>query len=177
MMTRKQRRLWIVIACGIGLSTAVALMLVAFSSSLSYFLSPRQVLLKHPAPGDVFRLGGVVQVGTVVKAQRGGHPYTKFRVTDGQASIPVIYTGILPDLFRQGQGVVTIGSMAPGDKEFVADMVLAKHGASYMPADVEQALKKAGKWNPKFGPPPNAATWNDKTPKQIEAANQRNPVQ
>ncbi len=172
MMSRKQRRLWIVAACGIGLSTGVGLMLFAFSSSLSYFMSPREVLLKHPAPGDIFRLGGIVQVGTVVKGQRNDKPYTSFRITDGQASIPVVYTGILPDLFRQGQGVVTIGSMAPGEHEFIADTVLAKHGASYMPADVEQALKKAGKWNPKFGPPPNAAIWNDKTPQQIEAENQ-----
>lgn len=169
MMSRKKRRLWLVIACGIGLSSAVALMLVAFRSSLSFFLSPQEVLAKHPAPGMVFRLGGVVQAGTVVMGTRDGKPFTTFRVTDGQAAIPVVFTGVLPGLFRQGQGVVTIGAMARGDREFIASTVLAKHGASYMPRDVEQALRRAGKWNPKFGPPPNAATWDDKSPRAIEA--------
>ncbi len=84
---------------------------------------------------------------------------TSFRVTDGQASIPVTFTGVLPDLFREGQGVVAIGSMdATGT--FAADEILAKHGADYMPKDVEEALQKSGKWNPKYGPPPAADTWN-----------------
>ncbi|MHB1304249.1 MAG: cytochrome c maturation protein CcmE [Acidiphilium sp.] len=170
MMSRKKRRLWLVVACGIGLSTATALMLVAFRSSLSFFLSPQQVAAKHPAPGMVFRLGGVVQANTVVMGTRNGRPYTTFRITDGQASIPIVFTGVLPGLFRQGQGVVTIGAMAKGDREFVASSVLAKHGASYMPRQVEMALRKAGKWNPKYGPPPNAATWDDKSPKTIEAS-------
>lgn len=169
MMTRKKRRLWLVIACGIGLSTAVALMLVAFRSTLSFFLSPQQVALQHPAPGRVFRLGGVVQVDTVVKSTRDGRPYTTFRITDGMASIPVVFTGVLPGLFRQGQGVVTIGTMAKGDRAFIAANVLAKHGADYMPRDVEMALRRAGKWNPKYGPPPNAATWDDESPRTIEA--------
>lgn len=172
-MSRKQRRLWIVIACGIGLSTATALMLVAFRSSLAYFLSPQQVMAQRPPPGQRFRLGGIVQVGTVSEGQRDGKPYTSFRVTDGRASVPVVYSGVLPGLFRQGQGVVTIGSMTRGDHEFVASMVLAKHGANYMPPAVEQALKRAGKWNPKYGPPPNAATWDASSPKQIEAKSSR----
>lgn len=172
-MSRKQRRLWIVIACGVGLSTATALMLVAFRSSLSYFLSPREVVAQHPPPGQQFRLGGIVQVGTVDKGQRNGKPYTTFRVTDGQASVPVVYSGVLPGLFRQGQGVVTIGRMTSGDREFVASMVLAKHGANYMPPAVEKALKTAGKWNPKYGPPPNAASWDAKSPEQIEAKTNR----
>jgi cytochrome c-type biogenesis protein CcmE len=106
-----------------------------------------------------FRLGGIVQVGTVATTIDAGTPTTSFRVTDGQASIPVTFTGVLPDLFREGQGVVAIGSMTTAGN-FSADEVLAKHGASYMPKDVEQALEKAGKWNPKYGPPPAAATWN-----------------
>ncbi|ABQ32043.1 MULTISPECIES: cytochrome c maturation protein CcmE [Acidiphilium] len=171
MMSRKKRRLWIVIACGIGLSTAVALMLFAFRSSLSFFMSPEQVAARHPPPGRVFRLGGIVQANTVVMGTRNGAPYTTFRITDGRASIPVVYTGVLPGLFRQGQGVVTIGAMAKGDSEFMASTVLAKHGADYMPRDVEMALRKAGKWNPKFGPPPNAGAWDDKSPAQIEASN------
>jgi cytochrome c-type biogenesis protein CcmE len=171
MMTRKKRRLWVVLACGLGLSTATALMLVAFRSSLTFFMSPQQVLAANPAPGSTFRLGGIVQVGTVVESQRDGRPYTRFSITDGRASIPVVYTGVLPGLFREGQGVVTVGSMAPGDKRFRAANVLAKHGSTYMPLAVEQALRKSGKWNPKFGPPPAAGTWDSKSPRAIVAEN------
>jgi cytochrome c-type biogenesis protein CcmE len=159
MKARKKRRLYLFLACAVGVGSATALSLSAFSSTLTYFLGPREVLDKHPAPGLSFRLGGIVQVGSVTTIISGQTPTTSFRVTDGQASIPVTYSGVLPDLFREGQGVVTIGAMnSTGD--FVADEVLAKHGASYMPKDVEQALKDAGKWNPKFGPPPDASTWN-----------------
>jgi cytochrome c-type biogenesis protein CcmE len=159
MNARKKRRLYLVIACAIGVGSATALSLTAFSSTLTYFLSPREVLAKDPTPGMSFRLGGIVQVGTVNTTIAGGTPTTHFRVTDGQASIPVTFSGVLPDLFREGQGVVAIGSMT-SDNTFNADEVLAKHGASYMPKDVEQALQNAGKWNPKFGPPPAASTWN-----------------
>jgi cytochrome c-type biogenesis protein CcmE len=159
MRAPKKRRLYLVLACGICLSAATALSLAAFSSTLTYFLSPHEVLTKKPAPGMSFRLGGIVQVGTVATAIANGTPTTSFRVTDGQASIPVTFTGLLPDLFREGQGVVAIGSMS-ANGSFAADEVLAKHGASYMPKDVEQALKNAGKWNPKYGPPPAADTWN-----------------
>ena len=171
MMTRKKRRLWIVLACGLGLSTATALMLVAFRSSLTFFMSPQQVMAENPAPGSTFRLGGIVQVGTVVESQRGGRPYTRFRITDGRASIPVSFTGALPGLFREGQGVVTVGAMAPGEREFRAETVLAKHSADYMPKGVEEALRKSGKWNPKFGPPPPPGTWDNKAPRAIMADN------
>jgi cytochrome c-type biogenesis protein CcmE len=107
-----------------------------------------------------FRLGGIVQANSVATTVTDGTPVTTFRVTDGQASIPVTYSGVLPDLFREGQGVVAIGEMRPDNTTFNADEVLAKHGASYMPKDVEQALRNAGKWNPKYGPPPAADTWN-----------------
>jgi cytochrome c-type biogenesis protein CcmE len=159
MRAPKKRRLYLVLACGICLSAAAALSLAAFSSTLTYFLSPHEVVAKSPAPGMSFRLGGIVQVGTVTTTIANGTPTTSFRVTDGQASIPVTFTGLLPDLFREGQGVVAIGSMA-ANGSFAADEVLAKHGASYMPKDVEQALKDSGKWNPKYGPPPAADTWN-----------------
>jgi cytochrome c-type biogenesis protein CcmE len=159
MRTPKKRRLYLLLACGVCLSAAVGLSLAAFSSTLTYFLSPASVIAKNPAPGMSFRLGGIVQVGTVDTTINAGTPTTSFRVTDGQASIPVTFTGVLPDLFREGQGVVAIGAMTTSGN-FSADEVLAKHGASYMPKDVEQALQKAGKWNPKYGPPPAAATWN-----------------
>ncbi len=156
---RKKRRLYLFFACALAVGGAAALSLTAFSSTLTYFLGPREVLAKAPAPGLSFRLGGIVQVGSVNTSIVAGTPTTHFRVTDGQASIPVVFSGVLPDLFREGQGVVAIGAMSAGGG-FVADEVLAKHGASYMPKDVEQALKDAGKWNPKFGPPPDASTWN-----------------
>ncbi len=159
MNARKKRRLYLFAACAIGVGSATALSLSAFSSTLTYFLSPRDVAAKDPAPGVSFRLGGIVQVGTVTTTVSGGTPTTSFRVTDGQASIPVTFSGVLPDLFREGQGVVAIGSMT-SNNTFNAEEVLAKHGASYMPKDVEQALKDAGKWNPKYGPPPAASTWN-----------------
>ena len=161
MRARKKRRLYILLACGLGLGSSAALSLAAFSSSLTYFLSPRQALLNPPAPGVSFRLGGIVQAGTVsTHVGSDGVPTATFRITDGQASIPVTYSGVLPDLFREGQGIVAIGRMRQGGNVFAADEVLAKHGASYMPRDVEQALKSAGKWNPKYGPPPAAASWN-----------------
>ena len=159
MRTPKKRRLYLVLVCGLCFSAAVALTLAAFSSSLTYFLSPHEVLAKHPALGLSFRLGGIVQVGTVSTTLSGQTPTTHFEVTDGQAAVPVVFTGVLPDLFREGQGVVAIGSMGP-DGVFEADEVLAKHGAAYMPKDVEQALQKSGKWDPKYGPPPTASSWN-----------------
>ena len=160
MRAPKKRRLYLVLACGIGIVAATGLSLAAFSSTLTYFLGPKEVLQKHPAPGLSFRLGGIVQVGTVSTVVVAGTPTTTFRVTDGQASIPVTYSGVLPDLFREGQGVVAIGEMLPNNTTFNADEVLAKHGASYMPKDVEQSLRNAGKWDPKYGPPPAADTWN-----------------
>jgi len=159
MRTPKKRRLYLVLACGLCFSAAVALSLAAFSSSLTYFLSPRQVVAKPPAPGQSFRLGGVVEAGSVATTLAGETPTTHFVVTDGRAAVNVTFTGVLPDLFREGQGVVAIGSMGPTGS-FVADEVLAKHGAAYMPKDVEQSLKEAGKWDPKFGPPPDADSWN-----------------
>lgn len=115
---------------------------------------------KAPPAGDIFRLGGIVQVGTISVMTHNGAPITSFAVTDGRAAVKVVYTGVLPDLFRAGQGVVVIGALAK-DGTFIADDVLAKHGADYMPKDVEEALKNSGKWNPAFGPPPPPQSWND----------------
>lgn len=161
-MTRKRRRLWIVLACAVGVGSASALALSAFSSSLVFFLMPSDLATKAPPPGRTFRLGGLVQQGSVEKATLDGKPDTRFRVTDGKASVEVNYIGILPDLFREGQGVVAIGRMASGGT-FRASEVLAKHDATYMPKDVAEALKKRGLWNPAAGPPPPASTWNDMT--------------
>ncbi|WP_234729753.1 cytochrome c maturation protein CcmE [Acidocella facilis] len=160
MRAPKKRRLYLVLASLVCLGGAVALSLAAFSSSLTYFLSPRQVVARAPAPGQSFRLGGIVEMGSVKTTLSGNKPTTSFAITDGRAAVPVTFTGVLPDLFREGQGVVTIGAMGPHGV-FVADEVLAKHGADYMPKDVEEELKKSGEWDPRFGPPPNASAWND----------------
>ncbi len=158
-MTRKRRRLWILLACGLGLGSATALALFAFRDNLVFFLAPSDLASKAPSPGRTFRLGGLVEQGSVQRSTDDGHPAAQFRITDGGASVEVTYVGILPDLFREGQGVVTLGAMQP-DGTFRASEVLAKHDETYMPKDVADALKKSGHWNPSSGPPPPAATWN-----------------
>jgi cytochrome c-type biogenesis protein CcmE len=158
-MTRKRRRLMIVLACGIGLGTAAALTLSAFSNSVAFFVSPSEIAAKAPRPGRIFRLGGLVEAGSLTKTAEDGKPAATFRVTDGRADVTVHYVGILPDLFREGQGVVALGSIAP-DGSFRAQEVLAKHDEAYMPKEVADALKKSGHWNPAEGPPPPASTWD-----------------
>ncbi len=157
-MTRKRRRMAILVACGLGLGSATALSLSAFSSDLVFFVAPSD-LAEKGLPGRSLRLGGLVETGSVRRVSEGGEPVAHFRVTDGKASVDVAYTGILPDLFREGQGVVTLGTLRP-DGTFRASEVLAKHDETYMPKDVADALKKAGMWDPTKGPPPPAATWN-----------------
>jgi cytochrome c-type biogenesis protein CcmE len=158
-MTRKRRRLWILLACGLGLGSAATLALFAFSDSLVFFLAPSDLATKAPAPGRTFRLGGLVEQGSVQRIAVDGRPTAQFRVGDGAASVEVTYGGILPDLFREGQGVVALGAMQ-SDGTFRASEVLAKHDETYMPKEVADALKKSGHWNPAAGPPPPAATWN-----------------
>lgn len=153
-MTRKRRRLYLLLACGIGLGSAAALTLTAFSDNLVFFVSPSDVAAKG-ASGRTVRLGGLVEQGSV---QRGTGGAT-FKVTDGNSSVTVKYAGILPDLFREGQGVVTLGTLQQ-DGSFRASEVLAKHDETYMPKEVAEALKKSGHWNPDAGPPPPASTWN-----------------
>ena len=141
-MTRKQRRLTL-IGAGLGvLGLAAALVLFALKDSIVFFNSPTDVVEKHIAPGSRIRLGGLVKQGTLV---RGDNLQVSFEVTDGNKSVPVSYTGILPDLFREGQGVVTEGAMNTAGT-FKADSVLAKHDETYMPKEVADALKKQGHW-------------------------------
>jgi cytochrome c-type biogenesis protein CcmE len=158
-MTRKRRRLWIVLTCALGLGSATALMLVAFNDNLVFFVAPSELAAKAPPAGRAFRLGGLVEQGSVAKSTVVGQPVARFRVTDGAAAVDVEYSGILPDLFREGQGVVALGTLQP-DGHFRASEVLAKHDEAYMPKDVADALKRSGHWNPGAGPPPPAATWN-----------------
>jgi cytochrome c-type biogenesis protein CcmE len=122
-----------------------------------FFVSPSD-LSRTGASGRVVRLGGLVEQNSVAHGT-AGNAATTFRVTDGTASVAVVYSGILPDLFREGQGVVTLGTLRP-DGVFVASEVLAKHDEAYMPKEVADALKKSGHWNPSAGPPPPASTWN-----------------
>jgi cytochrome c-type biogenesis protein CcmE len=145
-MTRKQRRL-VLIGSSLGvLALAAALVLSALKDSIVFFNSPTDVVEKHVAPGTRIRLGGLVKPGTV---QRGDHLAVRFEVTDGNKAIAVSYTGILPDLFREGQGVVTEGTVEPGGA-FKADSVLAKHDERYMPKEVADALKKSGHWKDEY---------------------------
>ena len=161
-MTRKRRRLIVLLACGLGLGSATGLSLWALSSDVAFFTSPSALAHEMPTPGRIFRLGGLVEAGSVRRAVEDGKPAARFRVTDGAASVTVTYVGILPDLFREGQGVVTLGSLAP-DGSFQAQEVLAKHDETYMPKEVVEALKKSGHWDPAKGAPPPAATWNTMT--------------
>ena len=146
-MTRKQRRLTL-IGAGLGvLGLAAALVLFALKDSIVFFNSPTDIVEKHVAPGARIRLGGLVKPGSLV---RGDNLQVRFDVTDGNKTVPVSYTGILPDLFREGQGVVTEGALdAVG--HFKADSVLAKHDENYMPKEVAEALKKQGHWKTDSG--------------------------
>ena len=139
-MTRKQKRL-AVIGGGVAfLVAAVMLVMFAFSQSIAYFYVPGDLAKANVAPGTRIRLGGLVEAGTV---ERGAGSTITFTVTDTLSTVPVTYTGILPDLFREGQGVVAEGSFGT-DGLFVADTVLAKHDETYMPKDVADRLKAQG---------------------------------
>jgi cytochrome c-type biogenesis protein CcmE len=145
-MTRKQRRL-VLIGSGLAvLAVAVALMLNAFRDSIVFFNSPSDVAEKHVPPGTRIRLGGLVKDGSVVRAE---NLVIRFDVTDGKSEIPVHYQGVLPDLFREGQGVVAEGELGSGGV-FNADTILAKHDETYMPKEVADALKKSGHWKDEY---------------------------
>ena len=167
-MTRKSRRLWMLLLCALGLGSATALTLSAFQDNLVFFRSPSDIAHEAPKPDRAFRLGGLVETGSVVRETApDGKPEARFRVTDGANGVAVTYAGVLPDLFREGQGVVTLGKLGP-DGTFRASEVLARHDESYMPPEVADALKKSGHWNPNQGAPPPAATWNTLEPAQAQ---------
>lgn len=140
-MTRKQKRL-AVIAGGMSfILTAVLLVMFAFGQSIAYFYVPADLAESNVQPGTRIRLGGLVEAGSVV---RGEGSTVTFTVTDTLKELPVTYTGILPDLFREGQGVVAEGRFEGMGQVFVADTVLAKHDENYMPKDVADRLKAQG---------------------------------
>jgi cytochrome c-type biogenesis protein CcmE len=143
-MTRKQKRMT-VIATGMGiLAVAVGLVLFALEDTIVFFYGPSEVAAKTIGPGQRFRLGGLVAEGSVV---RGEGKTVRFVVTDMKTTLPVTYTGILPDLFREGQGVVAEGRL-DASGTFEADSVLAKHDENYMPPEVAKVLKEQGEWKP-----------------------------
>jgi cytochrome c-type biogenesis protein CcmE len=141
-MTRKQRRL-VLIGSALGvLGIAAGLVLYALTDAIVFFRSPTEIVEKGIPPGTRLRLGGLVKEGSVVK---GPDQTVAFEVTDTVKSVPVTYKGLLPDLFREGQGVVAEG-VVQSDHSFRADSVLAKHDENYMPREVADALKKQGVW-------------------------------
>ena len=141
-MTRKQRRLYFVLLGMLALGAAVALVLTAISDSLVYFYSPTDIASQRIPEGRRMRIGGLVEEGSVKKDGK----MVNFKVTDITNTLPVVYAGILPDLFREGQGVVVEGRREK-DGQFHASEVLAKHDEKYMPKEVADALKKSGQWN------------------------------
>jgi cytochrome c-type biogenesis protein CcmE len=141
-MTRKQRRLVLIAAAGAVLALAVGLVLSALNDTIVFFRTPTEIAERAVAPGSRLRIGGLVEQGSVV---RGPGNDVRFQVTDTARAVPVTYTGILPDLFREGQGVVAEGVLG-ADGIFRADTVLAKHDERYMPKEVADALKAKGVW-------------------------------
>ena len=139
-MTRKQRRASL-IATAVGtLGLALGLVLFALSETITYFKTPSDIATAPLAPNQRFRLGGLVATGSL---KRGQGTEVEFAVTDTLQSVPVVFRGVLPDLFREGQGIVAEGRLEP-DGRFRADSVLAKHDETYMPPEVAKALKEKG---------------------------------
>lgn len=136
---KKKRRIQVIVATFVALAIAVALIGTAFKDGINFFRSPSEVIAEPPMPNEVFRIGGLVEVGSLV---RGQGETISFSVTDGGAVVPVIYTGVLPDLFEENQGMVGTGKYING--VFEASEILAKHDETYMPKEVIDALKEQG---------------------------------
>jgi len=143
-MTRKQKRLSVIAGALVFLGAATALTFVALGQKASYFYMPADLKAASVEPGQRIRLGGLVEKGSIVH-ETGAE--ILFGVTDEKDTVKVTYTGILPDLFREGQGVVTEGTFR-SDGVFIADSVLAKHDERYMPREVAEGLKAKGVWQP-----------------------------
>ncbi len=147
MNARKRRRLYFVVALLAGGAGAAALSIAALRDNVLYFYSPSDVVTKHVTPGVAFRIGGLVEKNSV---HRGPGAQLHFVVTDGRTKIPVDFTGDVPALFREGQGVVATGKLMPNGT-FAAGQVLAKHDEKYMPPEVVDALKRSGRWEETAG--------------------------
>lgn len=136
----RRRRLILVLVMVLGVGTAVGFALYAFNQNLMFYFSPSEVAAGKAPPGARFRLGGIVLDGSVQRA--AGSLQVRFVVGDGAQNIPVVYEGILPDLFREGQVVLVMGRLG-SQGEFAADEVLAKHDENYMPREVAESLRQA----------------------------------
>ena len=141
--SRKQKRLAVIAGLAVVIALATTLVLVALRDQIVFFYSPSDVITREVGPGVPIRLGGLVKDGSWVREGQDN----SFVVTDGANEITARYTGILPDLFREGQGVVAEGSLGP-DGRFMATNVLAKHDENYIPKEVVDALKASGEWRP-----------------------------
>lgn len=144
---KKRRRVQIVLLASVALALSTAIIGYAMRDGINFFRSPSQIVEAPPPPGEVFRIGGLVEEGTLIRGQ--GETIT-FSVTDGGASVPVAYTGVLPDLFGEGEGMVGTGSYVDG--VFRATEILARHDETYMPAEVVEALKEQGVYRPDGSP-------------------------
>jgi cytochrome c-type biogenesis protein CcmE len=144
MKPKRQRMILTAVALAM-LGGAAVLATIALGRKMQYFRSPHDLVTQPIATGEAFRLGGLVEVGSIKRAADG--VTMTFMVTDFQSTLPVRYRGLTPDLFREGQGVIAEGRLETGGT-FVADSLLAKHDENYMPPEVASALKKSGKWKP-----------------------------
>jgi cytochrome c-type biogenesis protein CcmE len=145
-MKPKHQRLIFIVASMLLSTGAVLLALQSFKDNLVYFYTPSEVIANLPAPSEVVRIGGLVKNGTIFHENGRVH----FIVTDGSRDLGVLYTGILPNLFREGQGVVVEGTMSKIPLQLNATTILAKHDENYMPAEVVDSLKKNGHWKDQY---------------------------
>jgi len=136
---KKQRRIQVIALATLALVLSTALIGYGMRDGINFFRSPSQIVAEPPAPNEVFRIGGLVSEGSIV---RGQGEQVSFSVTDGGATVPVVYTGVLPDLFNENEGMVGTGRFVDG--VFQADEILARHDEEYMPAEVVDALKEQG---------------------------------
>ncbi len=136
---KKQRRIQVIVVAFVALALSTALIGYAMRDGINFFRAPSQIIAEPPGPAEVFRIGGLVEEGSIV---RGQGESIRFVVTDGGASVPVVYTGVLPDLFAENEGMVGTGKYIDG--VFEATEILAKHDETYMPAEVVDALKEQG---------------------------------
>ena len=141
-MKRKNKRLSLISAAMLALAGSIALILMAFEDNIVFFYSPTEIVKKELRSNQLLRLGGLVEAGSVLRSN--GNPTISFNVTDLITSVPIRFKGILPDLFKEGQGIVAEGNFRGGI--FFATEVLAKHDEKYMPKEIAEALKKSGRW-------------------------------
>ncbi|SDX22579.1 cytochrome c maturation protein CcmE [Roseicitreum antarcticum] len=140
---KKKRRIQVIAVAAVALALSTALIGYGMRDGINFFRSPSEVVAAPPTETEVFRIGGLVEAGSIV---RGQSDTVSFRVTDGPASVPVTYRGILPDLFTENEGMVGTGRLVDG--VFIAHEILAKHDETYMPKEVMDALKASGEWRP-----------------------------